>query len=85
MTYNKAIEIIKNAQNYSMVDIREAEQVLDEMVDKAKAFDRIIERVFDYYEVYEGEITEYGFDAENFGEWVEEYITAVSHYSGGKD
>ena len=41
MVYNRAIEVIKNAQNYSMIEIREAEKAIDEMVDKAEAFDEL--------------------------------------------
>ena len=51
---------------------------LDKM--KIAAFDRILEKSLNFYETYDTvEGTEYDFDSESFGEWVEEYIVDFHH------
>lgn len=47
MTYYEAIEIMENAHHHSMVKIREASKVIDEMIKKAEKFDEIFHNYFE--------------------------------------
>lgn len=64
-----------------VVDERERipKRELDKM--KIEAFDRILEKSHEYYEVFDTlEVVEHDFDSQAFGEWVEDYIVDFNNF-----
>lgn len=74
MTYKEIFEsaLGRYTENFNETEVQNE---LDEVYKKALAFDKICEKMSDYYDSTETELgTEYDFDSEGFGEYVEEHI-----------